>query len=116
MAGGVVSKDELKRWLDERYSVEFIDKPDAARGLSSHLVRGRPGGRLTAAVGGDARPETAINALLDLLAWQWQMTVEEQKPADAADLVLGDSPNASQIWMDCGRWSPRTLAAHASCA
>ena len=97
MAGGVLSKDELKRWLDDRYSAEFIDKSDAVRGLSSHLVRGSPGGRLTVAVGGDARPETAINALLDLLAWQWQMTVEGQKPADAADLVLGDGPNASQI-------------------
>lgn len=97
MADGVVSKDELKRWLDDCYPVEFIDKSDAVRGLSSLLVRGRPGGRLTVAVGGDARPETAVNALLDLLAWQWQMTVEGQKPGDAADLVLGDGPNASQI-------------------
>jgi hypothetical protein len=60
-------------------------------------VRGRPGNRLTVAVGGDARLETAINALLDLLAWQWQMTVERRKPADAADLLVGDGPNASQI-------------------
>ena len=49
------------------------------------------------AVGGDARPETAINALLDLLAWQWQLTVDARKPGDAADLLVGDGPNASQI-------------------
>lgn len=106
MADGVVSKHELKRWLEDRYPVEFIDKPDAVRGLSSHLVRGRPGNRLTVAVGGEARPETAINALLDLLAWQWQMTVEREKPGDAADLLVGDGPNASRI-LDA--W--RTLAA-----
>jgi hypothetical protein len=94
---GVVSKDEIKRWLEDCYSVKFVDKPDAVRGLSSRLVRGRPGNRVTVAVGGDAGPETAINALLDLLAWHWQMTVEANKPADAADLLLGDGPNASQI-------------------
>src|SRR5689334_15197523 len=68
MVGDVVPKSELKRWLNDCHSDGFIDKPDAARGLSSQLLRGRPGGRLTVAVGGDARPETAINALLDLLA------------------------------------------------
>jgi hypothetical protein len=71
MADGVVSKDELKRWLADCYSVEFTDKSDPENGLSSYLLRGRPGNRSTVAVGGDARPETAINALLDLLAWQW---------------------------------------------
>ncbi len=98
MADGVVSKDELKRWLHDRYSVEFTDKSDAVRGLSSYLVRGRPGNRSTVAVGGDARPETAINALLDLLAWQWQLTVDGQKPGDAAaDLLVGDGPHASHV-------------------
>ena len=52
----VVSKDELKRWLTDCYSVEFIDKSDPESGLSSYLVRGRPGNRSTVAVGGDARP------------------------------------------------------------
>jgi len=97
MADGVVSKDELKQWLTDCYSVEFIDKSDAVRGLWSYLVRGRPGNRSTVAVGGDARPETAISALLDLLAWQWQLTVDAQKPGDAADLLVGDGPDASQI-------------------
>jgi hypothetical protein len=97
MADGVVSKDELKRWLTDCYSVEFTDKSDPENGLSSYLVRGRPGSRSTVAVGGDARPETAINALLDLLAWQWQLTVDAQKPGDVVDLLVGDGPDACQI-------------------
>jgi hypothetical protein len=55
-----------------------------------------PGNRSMVAVGGDARPETAINALLDLLAWQWQLTVEAQKPGDAADLLVGDGPTRAR--------------------
>jgi hypothetical protein len=94
MVGDVVSKLELKRWLGDCHSGEFIDKPDAAAGLSSHLLRGRSGGRLTVAVGGDASPETAINALLDLLAWHW---IERGRPADGVDLLVGDGPNASNI-------------------
>jgi hypothetical protein len=31
MADGVVSKDELKQWLHDRYSVEFTDKLDELR-------------------------------------------------------------------------------------
>ena len=94
MVGDIVSKSELKGWLNDCHSGQFIDKADAAAGLSSHLVRGRPGGRLTVAVGGDARPETAINAMLDLLAWHW---IERRRPADAVDLLIGDGPNASYI-------------------
>jgi hypothetical protein len=94
LVGDIVSKLELKRWLSDCHSGQFIDKPDAAAGLSSHLLRGRPGGRLTVAVGGDARPETAINALLDLLAWHW---IERRRPADAVDLLIGDGPNAGNI-------------------
>ena len=94
MVGDIVSKLELKRWLTDCHSDQFIDKPDAAAGLSSHLVRGRPGSRLTVAVGGDARPETAINAMLDLLAWHW---IERRRPTDAVDLLIGDGPHASNI-------------------
>jgi hypothetical protein len=90
----MVSKLELKRWLNDCHSGQFIDKPDAAAGLGSHLVRGSPGGRLTVAVGGDTRPETAINALLDLLAWHW---IERRRPADAVDLLIGDGPDASNV-------------------
>jgi hypothetical protein len=56
MADGVVSKDELKRWLADCYSVEFTDKSDAVRGLSSYLVRGRPGNRSAATL--DRRPRS----------------------------------------------------------
>jgi hypothetical protein len=114
MVGGVVSKDELKRWLDDCYSVEFIDKSDAVRGLSSHLVCGLPGNRLTVAVGGDARPETVINALLDLLAWQWQMTVERQSRLMRPTCWSATVSTRTRCWMRCGRWSPHRLVGHAS--
>ena len=94
MVGDIVSKLELKQWLNDCHSGEFIDKRDAAAGLSSHLLRGRVGKRLTVAVGGDARSETAINALLDLLAWHW---IERVGPADGVELLVGDGPNASKI-------------------
>jgi hypothetical protein len=94
LAGDIVSKVELKGWLNDCHSGQFIDKADAAAGLGSHLVRGRPGGRLTVAVGGDAGPEAAINAMLDLLAWHW---MERGRPADAVDLLIGDGPHASNI-------------------
>ena len=32
-----------------------------------------------------------------MLAWQWQLTVAAQKPGGAADLLVGDGPDASQI-------------------
>ena len=99
MADGVLCPRKRAQAVAHRLLLRrsSLYKSDAVRGLSSHLVRGRPGNRSMVAVGGDARPETAINALLDLLAWRWQLTVDAQKPADAADLLVGDGPNASQI-------------------
>lgn len=95
MVGDIVSKLELKGWLNDCHSGQFIDIwPMPPPGFRPHLVRGRPGGRLTVAVGGDARPETAINAMLDLLAWHW---IERRRPADAVDLLIGDGPNAAKV-------------------
>ena len=60
MADGVVSKDEVKRWLADCYSVEFTYKSDPENGLSSYLVRGRraTGRRLRSAATPDRRPRS----------------------------------------------------------
>ena len=111
MVGDVVPKSELKRWLNDCHSDGFIDKPDAARGLSSHLLRGRPSGRLTVAVGGDARPETAINALLDLLAWHW---IEREGRPMQSTCWSATVPTRARSSARCGRWPRHTLAGQTS--
>jgi hypothetical protein len=79
-----MSTAQLKRWAQDQ-GCDVKDHPDAARGLTSKLLRFHWNGGLAVGVGSDAPGGVRLNAVVDALAWHHS----ENPTIEAVHVILG---------------------------